>query len=118
MKTLPIAPGRKPTKKQVMATLPHEPDAIRVRSAAQSATCEVEEQTRSPFTDGVPQTEVKHAVDSSGATGVHRHRQIEALAYNLYLQRGKEPGRALEDWLEAEKRFDSLIAEVEFGDTD
>jgi len=100
-----------------MAPLPHEPDVTSARSAPRSATCEVEEQIRSRTNAG-PQTEVNHAVDSSDATGVHRHREIEALAYNLYLQRGKEEGHALEDWLEAEKRFDNLIAEEEFGDTD
>ena len=55
---------------------------------------------------------------STDAVVPHRQKEIEALAYNLYLQRGKEPGHALEDWLEAEKRFDCLIAKEQFGDTD
>jgi len=53
--------------------------------------------------------------ESSGSTCVQRHRQIEELAYNLYLQRGKEPGHAFEDWLQAEKRLRTLIAAEEFG---
>jgi len=117
MKTLPIASGRKPRKTQVRVPLPHEPDVTSARSAPRSATCDVQEQIRSRSNAG-PQTEANHAVDSNDAAGVHRHRQIEELAYNLYLQRGKEPGHALQDWLEAEKRFDTLIAEEEFGDTD
>ena len=43
-------------------------------------------------------------LDPSDSTGVKRHEQIEELAYNLYLQRGMEPGYALQDWLEAEKQ--------------
>jgi Protein of unknown function (DUF2934) len=31
-----------------------------------------------------------------------RH-QIESRAYQIYLQRGETPGRALEDWLQAER---------------
>ena len=55
------------------------------------------------------------SLESSGSTDVQRQRQIEELAYNLYLQRGKEPGHALEDWLQAEKRLRTLIAEQKFG---
>jgi hypothetical protein len=32
--------------------------------------------------------------------------QIEARAYELYLQRGGEDGQALEDWLIAEKELE------------
>lgn len=32
-------------------------------------------------------------------------RQIEKLAYRLFEERGRQPGRALEDWLEAERRI-------------
>ena len=42
-----------------------------------------------------------------------RQELIEEFAYNLYLQRGKEPGHALEDWLEAGKRVRALV----FADT-
>jgi hypothetical protein len=31
------------------------------------------------------------------------HEEITHLAYGLYLERGREPGRDIEDWLEAEK---------------
>ncbi len=57
-------------------------------------------------------------LNSSNSTDVQRRKQIEALAYNLYLQRGKEPGHALEDWLEAEKRFDTVISNEKFADMD
>ena len=33
------------------------------------------------------------------------HQQIERRAYEIYLQRGGEEGRALEDWLIAEKEL-------------
>jgi Protein of unknown function (DUF2934) len=59
--------------------------------------------------------ESKQAASSSDATGVTTHKKIQELAYHLYLQRGKEPGHALDDWLEAEKRARTLIAEKTFG---
>ena len=48
--------------------------------------------------------------DTSGSTRVPAHQQIEQLAYNLYLRRGKQPGHALDDWLAAEKQLRALIA--------
>ncbi len=33
---------------------------------------------------------------------------IEKIAYEFYLRRGKEPGKALEDWLEAERLVDKV----------
>jgi hypothetical protein len=41
---------------------------------------------------------------SNGAEGDNRER-IAARAYELYLQRGGEPGRETEDWLEAEREL-------------
>ena len=32
-------------------------------------------------------------------------RQIAELAYRLYEERGRQPGRELEDWLEAERKI-------------
>lgn len=31
-------------------------------------------------------------------------QQIETLAYSIYEERGRTPGRELDDWLEAERR--------------
>jgi len=44
-------------------------------------------------------------------TRVPTHEQIEQLAYNLYLRRGKKPGHNLDDWLTAENRLHTLLAE-------
>jgi hypothetical protein len=51
--------------------------------------------------------------DSRNSTDVQRRKETEELAYELYLQRGKEPGHAVEDWLEAEKRLRYRIAAEE-----
>jgi hypothetical protein len=43
--------------------------------------------------------------DTRRAMSVPTHKQIEKLAYNLYLRRGKRPGHELEDWLAAEEQL-------------
>ena len=53
--------------------------------------------------------------DTSCSSRVPTHRQIAELAYNLYLQRGKEPGHEepghdVDDWLAAEKHLQTLLA--------
>ena len=51
--------------------------------------------------------------DSRNSTDVQHRKETEELAYELYLQRGKEPGHAVEDWLEAEKRLHYRVAAEE-----
>ena len=48
--------------------------------------------------------------DTSCSTRVPSHQQIQQLAYDLSLGRGKQPGHALDDWLAAEKELQELIA--------
>ena len=36
-----------------------------------------------------------------------REEEIKRRAYEIYLERGEEPGRDLEDWLEAERELAS-----------
>ena len=36
-----------------------------------------------------------------------REQEIRRRAYEIYLERGEEPGRDLEDWLEAERELAS-----------
>jgi hypothetical protein len=36
-----------------------------------------------------------------------REREIRRRAYEIYLERGEEPGRDLEDWLQAERELAS-----------
>jgi hypothetical protein len=43
--------------------------------------------------------------------------QIQQRAYELFLERGCEPGRDIEDWLEAEKELNEL-AEFSAGETE
>jgi hypothetical protein len=51
--------------------------------------------------------EEEAAVDTQLIEGKDK-RNIEALAYTLYEQRGREDGYDLDDWLEAERRIVSL----------
>jgi hypothetical protein len=34
-----------------------------------------------------------------------RHEEIRRRAYEIYLERGEQPGRELDDWLQAEREF-------------
>ena len=52
-----------------------------------------------------PSTEVRkeeRSVDSSA-----REQEIRRRAYEIYLERNEEPGRDLEDWLQAERELAS-----------
>jgi hypothetical protein len=44
---------------------------------------------------------------------VPSNEQIEVRAYEIFLERGGEPGRDLEDWLAAEKELHGRHAEIE-----
>jgi len=41
---------------------------------------------------------------------MHDVRQIRDRAYEIYLQRGAQPGHELEDWLQAERELTTKIA--------
>lgn len=43
--------------------------------------------------------------------GILMHDRIEQLAYELYEQRGRQEGRALEDWLNAELQLVSVLGQ-------
>jgi len=54
-----------------------------------------------------------HAIPSQGAeTGEAsvgngaRDEEIRRRAYEIYLERGEQPGRALDDWLQAERELE------------
>jgi hypothetical protein len=47
-----------------------------------------------------------HAEDTS-ANRPPNHDDIRRRAYEIYLERGGLPGRELEDWLQAEREFES-----------
>jgi hypothetical protein len=47
----------------------------------------------------------KTGPDEQISKGAWAHDRIRAGAYALYEQRGREEGRALEDWLNAERQF-------------
>jgi len=54
-----------------------------------------------------PETPTKSAGTSeqtSKSAWAHDHTRIRAQAYALYEQRGRQEGRALEDWLNAERQ--------------
>jgi hypothetical protein len=47
-----------------------------------------------------------HAEDTS-ANHAPNHEEIRRRAYEIYLERGGLPGHELEDWLQAEREFES-----------
>jgi hypothetical protein len=55
----------------------------------------------SPQADGDTRPPTVHA------GGDDRQQEIERRAYLRYLDRGREPGAELEDWLEAERQVDA-----------
>jgi hypothetical protein len=50
---------------------------------------------------------------SAGQTskGVLMHDRIALLAYDFYEKRGRQEGRALEDWLNAERRLVGVLGQ-------
>lgn len=46
--------------------------------------------------------------ESSAGNSV-REEEIRRRAYEIYLEGGEQPGRELEDWLQAEREFESLL---------
>ena len=51
-----------------------------------------------------PETAVEEREASSHST---REQEIRFRAYEIYLQRGEQPGFELEDWLQAERELTS-----------
>ncbi|HZT30913.1 MAG TPA: DUF2934 domain-containing protein [Bryobacteraceae bacterium] len=49
---------------------------------------------------------VEVATIEGSAGALERDERIRDRAYELYLQRGQEPGYELEDWLQAEREID------------
>ena len=49
---------------------------------------------------------------TSSAEGSDREQEIRIRAYEFYLERGGEPGRELDDWLQAEREL--AINEINF----
>lgn len=39
-----------------------------------------------------------------------RHEKIRCRAYEIYLERGSEPGRELDNWLQAEREIDGVAS--------
>ena len=47
--------------------------------------------------------------DSSG------HEEIRIRAYDIYIERGGQPGHDLEDWLQAERELEAKVRHVQAG---
>jgi Protein of unknown function (DUF2934) len=61
-----------------------------------------------PKTSGSTESEQPStAVGEEGRSVVNsaREQEIKRRAYEIYLERGEEPGRDLEDWLQAEREL-------------
>ena len=51
-----------------------------------------------------PQATSTHA--ETGEVSVGNSAEIRRRAYEIYLERGKQPGRDLDDWLQAERELE------------
>ena len=56
--------------------------------------------TSSSIEASEPSTEI--GKDESAVENLAAGREIERRAYEIYLERGEQPGRDLDDWLQAE----------------
>jgi hypothetical protein len=50
-------------------------------------------------------TSVKAVPEEASTRNSARDEEIRRRAYEIYLERGEEPGRELEDWLQAEREL-------------
>jgi hypothetical protein len=50
-------------------------------------------------------TSVHVAAEEASTRSSARNEEIRRRAYEIYLERGKQPGRELEDWLQAEREL-------------
>ena len=59
-------------------------------------------------TNGSTEPQAETAVEErEGLMDSTREREIRARAYEIYLQRGGQPGDEVEDWLQAERELSS-----------
>ena len=59
--------------------------------------------TTSSIEASQPSSEV--GKDERAVENLASEREIERRAYEIYLERGEQPGRDLEDWLQAEREL-------------
>ena len=55
-------------------------------------------------------TQSETSVESEGLPHATREQEIRNRAYEIYLQRGGQPGYELEDWLQAERELSTNLA--------
>jgi len=53
------------------------------------------------------------AVDFVAQSPAHRQRAVEEIAYLLAEKRGFVPGYELDDWIEAERQVDAMLASTD-----
>ena len=51
-------------------------------------------------------TSAKVALEEASTRNSARDEEIRRRAYEIYLQRGQQPGRELDDWLQAERELE------------
>ena len=67
--------------------------------------------TMSVGTSRISSTSEKVGSAGKVSKGALMHDRIAQLAYELYEQRGRQDGRALEDWLNAELQLVSVLGQ-------
>lgn len=76
--------------------------------AAKSSSKSTKRTTKRPPTNDVETTTVE--TTTAAATRTPSHDEIARRAFELYLSRGREQGRAQEDWLTAERELRARYA--------
>jgi hypothetical protein len=58
-----------------------------------------------------PQAAITQAADTGEASAVNaaRDEDIRRRAYEIYLEDGEQPGRELDDWLQAERELERVV---------
>ena len=62
------------------------------------------------------ETEPARSRVAAGPDGKSAHEEIRRRAYEIYLERGGQPGGEIDDWLQAERELEGRSAVVRAGD--
>jgi hypothetical protein len=94
-----------------------QPNTRKSRSRSKAQSVDPATQRAPNAEEASPETLVPDVVRTTltretGASDVDRHRWITERAYELAAERGFAPGAELDDWLQAEREFDSKITQA------
>lgn len=99
--------GREPRKGGGPRETRDTPTAMAAKSSTKSTT---KRNTKRPPANAVETTTTSTVESAAAETRMPSHDEIARRAFELYLARGREHGRAKEDWLEAERELRARYA--------